>query len=121
MVSHIAEKLHAYTMPRLRPNSRVKDLPDIALLATVRDLDGASLRAAIEQTFAHRGTHPVPAAVPAPPEEWTPVYMRLAEDDGLVWRTLEDVAAAVRVFLDPVLAGTTARWECEAGVWRSGQ
>ena len=26
--THIAEKLHAYTMPRARPNSRVKDLPD---------------------------------------------------------------------------------------------
>lgn len=31
--THIAEKLHAYTLPRPRPNSRVKDLPDIALLA----------------------------------------------------------------------------------------
>ncbi|MCK5798854.1 MAG: nucleotidyl transferase AbiEii/AbiGii toxin family protein [Deltaproteobacteria bacterium] len=58
--SHIAEKLHAYTMPRNHPNSRVKDLPDIALLATVRDIDGAILRAAIGQTFVHRATHPVP-------------------------------------------------------------
>ena len=32
--THIAEKLHAYTMPRARPNSRVKDLPDLALLAS---------------------------------------------------------------------------------------
>ena len=34
--THIAEKLHAYTMPRARPNSRVKDLPDLALLASAR-------------------------------------------------------------------------------------
>jgi hypothetical protein len=34
-VVHIAEKLHAYTLPRKRENSRVKDLPDIALLAQV--------------------------------------------------------------------------------------
>ena len=27
--THIAEKLHAYTLPRKRPNSRVKDLPDM--------------------------------------------------------------------------------------------
>jgi Nucleotidyl transferase AbiEii toxin, Type IV TA system len=33
--THIAEKLHAYTIPRVRPNSRVKDLPDLALLASV--------------------------------------------------------------------------------------
>jgi hypothetical protein len=32
--THLAEKLHAYTMPRTRLNSRVKDLPDIALIAT---------------------------------------------------------------------------------------
>jgi hypothetical protein len=34
--THIAEKLHAYTMPRPRPNSRVKDLPDLALLASAQ-------------------------------------------------------------------------------------
>ena len=33
--THIAEKLHAYTLPRARPNSRLKDLPDLALLAGV--------------------------------------------------------------------------------------
>jgi hypothetical protein len=37
--THLAEKLQAYTMPRHRPNTRVKDLPDIALLATARTLD----------------------------------------------------------------------------------
>jgi hypothetical protein len=36
--THIAEKLHAYTMPRARPNTGIKDLPDIALLATTRPL-----------------------------------------------------------------------------------
>ena len=30
-------KLHACTLPRKRPDSRVKDLPDIALLAGVRE------------------------------------------------------------------------------------
>ena len=37
--THIAEKLHAYRMPRARPNTRVKDLPDIASLATTGPLD----------------------------------------------------------------------------------
>jgi len=86
--THIAEKLHAYTLPRKRPNSRVKDLPDIALLATVRDIDGASLRAAIDGTFEHRATHPVPGSVPDPPSGWAPVYDRIAANDGLHWRTL---------------------------------
>src|SRR5207244_2832156 len=49
--THIAEKLHAYTLPRPRPNTRVKDLPDVALLAGVREIERARLRRAIEQTF----------------------------------------------------------------------
>jgi len=117
--SHIAEKLHAYTMPRTRPNSRVKDLPDIALLATVRDIDSVTLRNAIEQTFEHRATHPVPASVPAPPDAWAPVYARIAESDGLEWHTLVEVTEAVRTFLNPVLAGTNARWGTAAWVWQT--
>ncbi len=31
--SHLAEKLHTYMLPSPRENSRVKDLPDLALLA----------------------------------------------------------------------------------------
>jgi hypothetical protein len=33
---HTAEKFRAYTMPRARLDLRVKDLPDLALLATAR-------------------------------------------------------------------------------------
>ena len=32
--SQVAEKLHAYTLPRERPNSRVKDLPDLVVCRT---------------------------------------------------------------------------------------
>jgi len=64
--THIAEKLHAYTMPRARPNSRVKDLPDIALLATAQPLDAKRLRAALEQTFTFRRTHSLPVMLPEP-------------------------------------------------------
>jgi hypothetical protein len=67
VVSHIAEKLHALTMPRSHPNSRVRDLPDIALLATTGPIDGAELRLALERTFGFRGTHSLPPSVPAPP------------------------------------------------------
>ena len=116
--SHIAEKLHAYTMPRTRPNSRVKDLPDIALLATVRDIDGATLRSAIDQTFNHRATHPVPKSTASPPDAWAPIYERLAEDDRLRWRTLAEVSNAVCAFLDPVLKGTKALWVVDDWAWR---
>ncbi len=116
--THIAEKLHAYTLPRERPNSRVKDLPDLALLATARDIDGAALRAAIDRTFEHRGTHPVPESVPGPPPAWSLVYARIAANDGLEWHTMTEVTRAVQSFLDPVLSGELGTWSFEdwAGV-----
>jgi len=115
--THIAEKLHAYTLPRRRPNSRVKDLPDIVLLATARDIDSAILREAIERTFEHRGTHPVPPTVPDPPIAWEPVYERIAENDGLLWKTLADVTRAVQDFLNPVLADQSLTWKADAHAW----
>lgn len=68
----LAEKLHTYTMLRSRPNTRVKDLPDLALLGTIRSLEAARVREAIERTFGSRHVHPVPARLPPPPEAWAP-------------------------------------------------
>ncbi|MEZ4322218.1 MAG: nucleotidyl transferase AbiEii/AbiGii toxin family protein [Myxococcota bacterium] len=56
--THLAEKLHAYTLPRDRVNTRMKDLVDMPLLSNA--LDGrtdAELRAAIAQTFTFRRRH----------------------------------------------------------------
>jgi hypothetical protein len=69
--THITEKLHAYTMPRARPNTRVKDLPDIALLATTGTLEAARLRLALEHTFEFRLTHPLPPSLPDPSTNWS--------------------------------------------------
>ncbi len=55
--THLAEKLHAYTLPRPTPSTRVKDLPDLALLGKVGERDVTLLRAAIEQTFVCRGSN----------------------------------------------------------------
>lgn len=117
--THIAEKLHAYTMPRLRPNSRVKDLPDLALLATIRALDANRVRAALEQTFIFRQTHALPSVVPAPPPTWTVPYAVMAREDQLAWPSLDDVTRAAQGFLDPVLAGgLDTTWEPEGWRWR---
>jgi hypothetical protein len=116
--THIAEKLHAYTMPRSRPNSRVKDLPDLALLATARAIDAQRLRAALEQTFTFRKTHPLPALVPAPLPAWTTPYAAMAREDGLAWPTLDDVTRAAQAFLGPVLAGgLDAVWNPGTWTW----
>lgn len=119
VVSHIAEKLHALTMPRRKPNTRVRDLPDIALLATAGTIDRKLLRQAIERTFEFRGTHAVPAVVPTPPEFWEAPYAAMAATDRLPWPTLRQVTEAVSSFLDPVLRpGTILSWEPAEWSWQ---
>ena len=116
--THIAEKLHAYTMPRTRPNSRVKDLPDIALLATAQILDAKRLRDALEQTFTFRKTHALPASLPDPMPAWATPYSAMAREDQLPWATLVDVTRAAQAFLDAVLAGVlAASWDPGAWIW----
>jgi len=116
--THIAEKLHAYTMPRSRPNSRVKDLPDLALLGMMKPVEAGVLRETIDTTWRHRSTHPVPISVPEPPSPWAPVYLEMARVDALPWATLAEVTEAVRLFLNPVLAGVSGTWDPTNWVWR---
>lgn len=117
VVSHIAEKLHALTMPRRGPNSRVRDLPDIALLAMTGPIDGRLLRQAIDRTFDFRSTHAVPRVVPEPPDFWEAPYAAMAATDELPWAEFRQVTEAVSAFLDPVLrAGNVLSWE--PGEWR---
>jgi hypothetical protein len=116
--AHIAEKLHAYTVPRPSTNTRVKDLPDLALLATLGALDSAALREAIEATFAFRETHTVPQALPAPIESWARPYERMASQDELPWRTLAEVHEAAAMFLDPLLGGGGGVWSHAEWAWR---
>ena len=117
--THIAEKLHAYTLPRARPNTRVKDLPDLALLATAQQIDARRLRSALEQTFAFRNTHALPAYLPEPLATWTNPYAAMARENQLAWPTLAEVTEAARQFLDPVLmAGLDATWEPPHWRWQ---
>nr|WP_255672037.1 nucleotidyl transferase AbiEii/AbiGii toxin family protein [Corallococcus sp. AS-1-6] len=117
--THLAEKLHAYTMPRLRPNSRVKDLPDLALLAQARkSLEAERLRQALKLTFDFRNTHPLPGALASPSKDWEMAYEDLAQDNQLPWPTLEEVTEAAKRFLDPVLEGASiTRWDPETWSW----
>jgi len=117
--THIAEKLHAYTLPRADENGRVKDLPDLALLGGADPLQASDMRAAIEATFRYRASHAIPAKLPPPPPSWNRLYAKLAADNSLVWRTLADVFAAAADFIDPILNPSTkpASWDPTARVW----
>lgn len=104
--AQVAEKLHAYTRPRPLENTRVRDLPDLALLASLRPIEAGPLMLAVTSTFSARNTHPVPDRFPSPPSTaWARPYASLANEHDLQWKTLEEVTLAVRAFLDPVLAG----------------
>lgn len=116
--THVAEKLHAYTLPRARPNSRVKDLPDLALIATAGALESSRLRAAIRQTFTFRGTHDVPVQLPEPPDSWELPYAAIAREDQLQWTSLTEVFEAARDFLNPILAlEADALWDPLSWAW----
>jgi predicted nucleotidyltransferase component of viral defense system len=111
----VAEKLHAYG--RLYgsgavASTRVKDLVDLALIAREATLDANRLRAAIEVTFARRGTTELSAGLPRPPSEWRVPYSRLARDIGLKADLSGGYATAVAL-LDPVLRG-----EVRSGTWQ---
>ena len=84
-----AEKIHAYTLPRNTPNSRVKDLVDLTLLIG-GELDQQRILDALHLTFDRRGTHPLPTALDAPSPEWMIPFQTLAEECGIQ----PDLAAA---------------------------
>ena len=93
-----AEKLHAYTKPRnAGPNSRVKDLVDMALLIQMAPIDGSKLEEAVRLTFARRGTHDLPTELTQPPDAWQIPYGRLAEECGLTWSMAESVQAVAEL------------------------
>jgi hypothetical protein len=115
--THVAEKLHAYTLPRSKPNSRVKDLVDIALLAWGESFEARLLYTALATTFKFRHTHALPAALPPPPEGWAQPYRAMAEDHELPWTSIDEVFDVARAFLDPVLRGEHGAWTKSARSW----
>jgi len=75
----LAEKLHAYTLPRER-NSRTKDLVDIYLLTNDQSCDFQKVWQALEMTFKRRKTHAIPKTLSPPPSEWAVQFIALAKD-----------------------------------------
>ena len=118
VAQQIAEKIHAYTYPYPVP-SRVKDWVDLALLATLGEIQADALRQALEATFAHRDTHPLPRMLPPPPPSWWTSSRRLRRGCGLVYASLEEMHRAIAAFLDPVLQARVPnhRWRPERWVW----
>lgn len=120
VTSQIAEKLHAYTRPYAGgESSRVRDLVDIALLASRSRVNARRLQRALQATFDARATHPMPTELPQPPAGWSSPYKKLSRDLNLQWPAIEDVAEACGRFLNPVLAASKAStWDPDSWCWR---
>jgi hypothetical protein len=102
----LAEKVHAYTLPRNSPNSRVKDLVDLALLIGSGELDKQRVQDALRLTFERRRTHDLPPVLAPPPADWQIPFQALAKECGLP----TDAAAAfalVQEYLNTVTTGRT--------------
>ena len=116
--THLAEKLHAYTLPRGRVNTRLKDLVDVPLISAALDgVTASELREAIQLTFEFRETHDPPVALPVPPREWLGPYDKLKEEEELPWDDVGALHAMAAAFLDPVLNGADGTWSAEHGRW----
>jgi hypothetical protein len=80
VVQHLAEKLHAYTLPRAQENTRVRDLVDLVIIAITETVEADRLSRCVEATFSVRGTHPVPDDLPQPPASWALPFATIAAE-----------------------------------------
>ncbi len=103
-----AEKAHAFTFPWSgRLNTRTKDLVDLMLLVERGPLDANEVRAALAATFSTRNTHPLPALLPAPPEDWAVDFPGMANEAGLSTADYLVAHAAVNEYWEAHKLGTT--------------
>jgi hypothetical protein len=116
---HVAEKLHALTLPRDVESTRARDLVDLIWFIRHFTFRSEALAIACIATFERRATHPWPPVVDVPPESWTRPYA--------VWRTELDLpeptpaaaASSVRRFLEPVSFGVPGlSWDPPTQEWR---
>jgi len=102
---HFAEKLHAFT--RLygdRPNTRVRDLPDLVLLIEDGLEPSAELLGVVRHVFNARAVRDLPAELPDPPAFWAERYRDLATELDIEAKTTGAAMALLRRFWSAALA-----------------
>ncbi len=96
---HLAEKVHALTLPYDdRINTRVKDLADIMLLMDLGLPASQTVRNAVDEIFATRRTHEVPRTFAIPPSAWVLSYSAVAEEIGLRETTIEAAVSRINEY-----------------------
>ena len=79
---HIAEKIHALTLPRDVSNSRVKDLVDLFLIFKFEKFSNEKIKDCIRETFTKRNTHKVPTELPLPDKSWEKPFKNMMDSIG---------------------------------------
>ncbi len=120
--STIAEKFQAMVNLGVL-NSRMKDFYDISFLSRMFDFMGETLAEAIEKTFENRNT-PIIVNPTVFDHSFTKDEDKLVQWLGFIKKakltdapeSFEDVAAAVKVFLEPIVASIVERQRFH-GIW----
>ncbi len=116
---HVAEKLHALTLPREVENTRARDLVDLAWFMRHFTFRSEALAVACIATFQRRATHPWPPVIDAPPQSWARPYAAWRAELDLPEPTPAAAASSVRHFLEPVYFGVTGlSWDPATQEWR---
>jgi hypothetical protein len=125
VADHLADKLCAMleshdTAVQGRVSTRVKDLVDIALIASTQIIDGRALRIAIVAGTTHRRLDlPAQFAVPDV-AAWRSGYPKKAAEAPGVTPTFDEAVDLASRLLDPILTGAvTGSWDPAAAEWRS--
>lgn len=117
----VAEKVHAYTRGYGVDgvgSTRVKDIVDLALVASGAELDAGKVRRAMSETFERRSGRALPAALPRPPADWAVPFGRLAGEIHLA-ADLDGAHQLAARLLNPILSGNvrTGRWDPVGQAW----
>jgi len=121
LATTVAEKVHAYTVPRLTGNMRVRDLVDLALMMERCEFAAQEVHRACAATFGTRAAHAWPPQFEPPPSSWDKPYHRLREETGIHPRTAGAAHQELVAFLAPALGDVSAQWDSESHAWQYDQ
>jgi hypothetical protein len=123
LADHIADKLCAISEVHdqgglARPSTRIKDLVDLALIASTQCPQARALRHAVVGGCAHRRS-PVPERFAVPDVAvWRAGYPAKAREATGVVPNYAEAVELVAALLDPVLAGiATGVWDPRSASW----
>lgn len=123
MADHLADKLCAIigtygTGRSERASTRIKDLVDIALIASTQRVSGQALRSAIVANTAHRGLS-IPVAFAVPDEaSWRRGFPKVAADVPGHAPSYDEAVALADALFNPVLAAPVdGEWDPHPGGW----